>query len=225
MAATQCFTNGTFKFLRDLADNNNRPWFQENKPRYEAQVKAPAMQFIEEMDPLLEKISPNFPTGPQNLFRIYRDTRFSKDKRPYKTYTGIQFRHEMAKDVHSPGFYLHLQPGELFVGIGIWHPDSKTLGAIRDAIVDEPAKWKRAKGAKNFKEAYELGGDSLKTAPRGYDKEHPLIEDLRRKDFIASRRLSQKEVTSPDFPQAFAGYCRAAVPFQRWLCGAVGVPF
>ena len=223
--ATRYFTPATFRFLKDLKENNNRPWFQENKDRYEKELKEPALRFIEGFEGHLAKISPHIHAGPRSFFRIYRDTRFSKDKSPYKTYAGIQFRHEAGKDVHAPGFYLHIEPGQSGVGCGMWHPDSKSLLKVRESIVDEPAKWKRAKGAKRFKETFELAGDSLKTAPRGFDKEHPLIEDLRRKDFIGWTSLSQKAVTSPDFLAEFTSICRAAAPFQRWLCEAIGVAF
>ena len=224
--AERYFTPATFEFLQDLERNNDRPWFQENKSRYEEQVKEPAIRFIQDFEGRLAEISPHFHAGRRSLFRIYRDTRFSKDKSPYKTHVGIQFRHEASgNDVHAPGFYLHIEPGSNGVGCGIWHPDSRSLSKIREAIVEEPAKWKRAKGAKRFRETFELGGESLKTAPRGFDKDHPLIEDLRRKDFVGWTRLSQKAVTSPEFLAEFTAICRAATPFQRWLCGAIGVPF
>ena len=229
MAASPYFTPATFSFLRDLAKNNNREWFGDHKDRYENHVKEPALRFIVDVGPKLDKISPHFRADPRanggSLFRIYRDTRFSKDKTPYKTHTGIQFRHEAAKDVHAPGFYLHIHPKEIFVGIGIWHPDSKTLKEIRQAIVDDPAAWKRVKNGKAFKAQFELGGDSLVRAPKGFDPEHPLIEDLRRKDFIAASRLTQKDVTGPDFLKTFIARCRAAGPLQKWLCGAVGVSY
>jgi uncharacterized protein (TIGR02453 family) len=223
--ATSHFTTDTFRFLRELAANNNRPWFQKNKRQYEQYVKEPSLRFIADFEPHLERISPHFDAGPRSLFRIHRDTRFAKDKSPYKTHTGIQFRHELAADVHAPGFYLHIQPRQVFVACGIWHPDSSTLSKIRDAIVENPQKWKRAKGAKRFRDTYRFEGDSLKTHPRGFDPEHSLIEDLRRKDFIGVSRLSQKQITGPGFLEEFTDCCRAGVPLQRFLCEAIGVPF
>ncbi len=225
MAAERYFTPATFRFLRELAANNERPWFLANADRYDKWLKEPALRFIEDLDPRLEKVSPRFVVGPRSLFRIYRDTRFSKDKSPYKSHAGIQFRHELAKDVHAPGFYLHLEPSHSFAGAGIWHPDSSSLTKIREAIVEDPASWKRAKNAKRFRETFELTGDSLKTRPRGFDPDHPLIEDLRRKDFIGIVRLTEKEITAAGFLARFVELCRAAVPLQRFLCGAVGVPF
>lgn len=229
MASTSHFSSSTFTFLRDLAANNDREWFAANKSRYERHVKEPALHFIVDFASHLARISPHFRADPRgnggSFFRIYRDTRFSKDKSPYKTHAGIQFRHEARGDVHAPGFYLHLEPRGNFVGVGIWHPDSATLGAIRDAIVDDPAGWKRTVGAKPFRESFELGGDSLVRPPRGYDRDHPLIDDLKRKDFIASTSLTQKEVTSPGFIDRFAALCEASSPFQRWLCKAVGAAY
>jgi uncharacterized protein (TIGR02453 family) len=220
------FTPASFRFLKELKENNNRPWFQKNKARYENDLKAPALAFVEDFEGELAKISPHFHAGRRSFFRIYRDTRFSKDKSPYKTYAGIQFRHEACgSDVHAPGFYLHLEPRHSFVGCGMWQPDSKSLLKIRESIVEEPAKWKRAKNAKRFAEAFELEGDSLKTAPRGFDRDHPLIEDLRRKDFIGATRLSQKAVTDAGFLGEFSALCRAAAPFQRWLCESIGVAY
>ncbi len=223
------FDRRLFAFLRDLKKNNSREWFTANKPRYEEVALHPARTFISDFGPLLRKVSPHFIADPRpvggSLFRIHRDVRFSKDKSPYKTFVGIQFRHKQAKSVHTPGFYLHLEPGAVFVGIGIWHPERESLAKVRDAIVADPAAWKRAKGAKSFREHYTLEGDALKRPPKGYDPAHPLIEDLKRKDFIASTRLSEAATTEADFLQRFAGLCKAGAPFVRYLCGAVGVPF
>ena len=159
------------------------------------------------------------------MFRIYRDTRFSKDKSPYKTYTGLQFRHDRGKDAHCPGFYLHLEPGQFFVGVGIWHPDGPTTRAIRDAIVEDPTAWKKASRGKKFAGLFDLEGDRLKRPPKGYDPEHALIEDLKRKDYIGVTRLTQKAVTSPDFMKEFTDLCRTGVPYMKFLCKALDVPF
>jgi len=128
--------------------------------------------------------------------RVHRDVRFSRDKSPYKTNIGIQFRHEMGKDVHAPGFYLHIEPRCCFIGVGIWRPDSFALSKIRDAIIERDQYWLTVINDKKFKKNFELSGESLKTVPRGYDKKHPLIEDLRRKDFIAISHVDDKTVLS-----------------------------
>ncbi|MHC4390315.1 MAG: DUF2461 domain-containing protein [Planctomycetota bacterium] len=218
-----------FKFIRDLKKNNDRDWFQKNKKRYEQYVKEAAFSFIEAFAEPLHKISPHFTAIPKatggSLFRIYRDTRFGKDKSPYKTHVGIHFRHEQAKDAHAPGFYLHLAPEGCFAGMGIWHPDGPALKAIRHAIVDNSAAWKRLLKSKTFNRDLELVGDSLKRPPRGYDKEHPLIDDLRRKDFIATTKVSRKDVLSPGFVKQYTQLCKASKPLMKFLCDALSVPF
>lgn len=229
MAGQRYFSRELFSFIKELAANNDRPWFQDNKPRYEKHIKDAATRFIEDFDPKLQKISKHLIADPRpvggSLFRIYRDTRFSKDKRPYKTHVGIRFQHEQAKNVHAPGYYLHLATDGCFVGAGIWHPESKALAKIREAIDADPAAWKRAKNAKAFKASWKLEGDALKRAPKGYDPEHPLIEDLRRKDFIGVKRITKKEVLSADFLDTFAATCKEATALNRFLCGALGVPY
>ena len=222
-------TPTAFKFLKDLGANNNRDWFQANKQRFEDDLREPALQFIRDFAPHLAKISPYFRADDRksggSMFRIYRDTRFSKDKSPYKTYTGLQFRHEQGKDAHCPGYYLHLQPKEIFVGVGIWHPDGDTLKMIRAAIDDDPSRWKKVSRGKGFTKVFELGGDSLKRAPKGYAVDHPLIDDLKRKDFIAATQLTQKDVTRPDFVKQFATLCKTGSPLVEFLCDALEVPF
>ncbi|MDE0075271.1 MAG: DUF2461 domain-containing protein [Gammaproteobacteria bacterium] len=223
------FTPATFDFLTELAANNNRDWFTVNKTRYEGDVKASALRFISDFAPHLARISPRFRADPRanggSLFRIYRDTRFSRDKSPYKTHTGIHFRHEAAKDAHAPGFYLHLEPGSVFVGCGIWRPGGPALRKIREAIDENPDAWLRASRDEGFRASFELEGDSLIRAPKGFSVEHPLIVDLRRKDFIGVAHLSEEAVSSEGFLETFAGLCRDAAPFQRWLCGALGVGY
>jgi len=223
------FSPRLFRFLRDLAQNNNREWFHAAKDRYESDVRHPALRLISDFGPLLATISPHFTADPRpvggSLFRIHRDVRFSRDKSPYKTSVGIQFRHKQARDVHAPGFYLHLEPGSVFAGIGLWHPDSKSLKQLRDALVADPARWRRVVNGKRFAAAYELSGESLKRPPRGYDPDHTLIDDLKRKDFIAVATLTQKQVTSPGFLQHYVELCRSGRPFMKLLCEAIAIPF
>jgi uncharacterized protein (TIGR02453 family) len=215
-----------FGFLTDLRANNDRDWFAANKQRYEAHVLEPALAFIEDFGFRLEGISPHFRADPRrsggSLFRIYRDTRFAKDKSPYKTNTGMYFRHEAGKDVHAPGYYLHLAPGEVFGGGGIWHPDSTGLTAIRQAIVDDPDRWSQAK---DLGDGLELGGDSLKRVPTGFDKEHPHAEDLKRKDYFAWARFDEDAVTGPGFLDRYTRVCESVTPLMRFLCDALKLPY
>lgn len=223
------FQPSLFRFLKTLAANNNRDWFQQNKKRYEEQLLTPCQEFIRTFQPHLKRVSPCFLADDRrvggSLMRIYRDTRFARDKTPYKTNVGIQFRHKMGKDVHCPGFYVHLAPGECFLGAGIWHPDSKALKMIRQAIDNEPANWKNARDQKKFRLHFDLVGESLKTSPRDYSKDHPLIDDLRRKDFMGVKKLREADVQHAEFVKAAADAFTASRVYMRFLCSALGIPF
>ena len=221
------FGSELFEFLLDLRANNDREWFQANRGRYERHVKEPLLGFIEDFEPYLHSISEHFVADARanggSMFRIYRDVRFSKDKTPYKTQAAVQFRHEAAKSVHAPGFYLHLAPDEVFAGVGIWRPDSATVGRIRSRIVDDPGGWERAVGDPDFAEEYDLAGDSLKRPPKGFDPEHPYVEDLKRKDHIATCFFDEDEVTADGFIDSFADVCRTSSPYMEFLTTAVGL--
>ena len=223
------FEKPLLRFLKELDKHNDRDWFHENKARYEGYVREPALAFIRAFRAELGKISPYFVASDRrvggSLMRVYRDTRFGKDKTPYKTNVGIHFRHELCGDVHAPGFYVHIEPRGCFLGAGIWHPDPKSLKKIRAAIDEKPKLWTKARDDKKFRATFELAGDSLKTAPRDYAKDHPMIEDLRRKDFIAVRNLTEADVIKPCFLQAVGNAFRSSSPFVRFLCDAIGVPF
>lgn len=218
-----------FQFLEELADNNNRPWFSENKARYECDVLEPAMAFIRAFAPRLKKISAFFVASDRrvggSLMRVYRDTRFAKDKTPYKTNVGIQFRHEFGRNVHAPGFYVHIAPDECFLAAGVWRPDRESLDRIRQAIVDRPDRWRRATREKRFRGHYELFGDRLKRPPRGFPADHPLVEDLKRTDFVGLGDLDEQDVLEEAFLDGAAARFAAARPLMRFLCEALKVPF
>jgi len=223
------FKPETIKFLRDLKKNNNRDWFAENKPRYEEQVLDVALNFIQSMHDPLKEMAPHFTAVPKrmggSLMRVYRDTRFSKNKLPYKTNIGIQFRHEQAKNAHSPGFYVHIDPDEVFLGAGMWMPEPEPLLGIRQRIADKPAEWQRTMGDKAFARHFKLGGSSLTRPPKGFDKEHPMIEDIKRKSFIAVKNMSHDDALSPQFQRKVETAFKAATSYMRFLCKAVGVPY
>jgi len=212
-----------FEFLRQLKRHNDREWFAKNKARYEQVVRDPALRFIAEFQSPLSRISLRFVADPRptrgSLFRIYRDTRFAADKRPFKTHVGMHFLHAGGKDVHAPLFYLHLEPRACFAAAGVWHPDNRTLTRIRVAIVQQPAQW--AKVTRKL----ELEGDSLTRPPRGYDPDHPFIEDLKRKDFVASVALSDEQVCGLRFMRDFAAACKSMVPLVEFTTKALGLKF
>ncbi|MDJ0807325.1 MAG: DUF2461 domain-containing protein [Gammaproteobacteria bacterium] len=223
------FSEGSLSFLEQLARNNDKAWFHANKDGYERLIREPALALIKEMGPRLEGLSPHFRAIAKknggSLMRVYRDIRFSKDKTPYKTNIGIQFRHALGKDVHAPGFYLHIEPGRCFLGAGIWHPDNSTLGKIRDFILDNPASWKTALDQPGFKRGFVLEGDSLKRAPKGYPADHELLEDLRRKDFIACKTFDCREITQHSLPQFVMRNLKSTDNFMRYLCTALEIPY
>jgi len=223
--ANPYFIQQGMHFLEKLSRHNERDWFHAHKSDYEDFVRLPALKFIEDIENDLAHISPHFLAVAKkvggSLMRVHRDVRFSKDKSPYKTNIGIQFRHEVGKDVHAPGFYLHVEPGECFVGVGIWRPDSTALSKIRDAITERDSVWLSAINNKTFKQNFEISGESLKTAPRGYDKAHPLIEDLKRKDFIAIARMQDKTVLSKNIKQHVIKKFGQADEYMQFLCKAL----
>lgn len=219
----------TLHFLEQLRANNNREWFQQNKGRYEEEVLDVALRFIQSMQGPLENIAPRFVATPTrmggSLMRVYRDTRFSKNKTPYKTNIGIQFRHEQARDVHAPGYYVHVDPEQVFIGVGMWRPDSDPLRDIRQRIAAKPAEWKSVVGDRSFKRSFELGGEMLQRPPRGFDKDHECIDDIRRKSFIAVRELDVADCLKPQFQRTVEASFAIAEPFMRFICKAVGVRF
>jgi uncharacterized protein (TIGR02453 family) len=222
-ASPRFFGPDLFRFLKDLERNNNRPWFQKNKARYEATVQEPAVRFIEAMGPRLARISPYLVADPRpfggSLSRIYRDTRFSKDKRPYKTHVGIHFSHEDAtKERNLPGYFFHIGAGESSVYSGVWHPAPSDLAKIRDAIVASPTAWARV-----VDRGIEIDGESYVRVPAGYDAKHRFADDLRRKDFFAGREFVDRVIAGPRFVAAFEDACVGLAPLNRFLSGAMSI--
>lgn len=226
------FTPAVFRFLRELAENNDKEWWEDNKDRYVETIREPARDFIGDFGDRLASISPHFSGDTRinggSLMRPYRDLRFSKDKTPYKTNVGIQFRHKRGKDVHAPGFYLHLEPGQSFAGAGMWTPEAKVAREIRRAINDNPTGWEKAAHSRAFTADWAIGTheeDRLKRVPKELDTDHPHPDDLRLKSFTAGTRLNQKMVTSADFADDLLGLYASAGPYTGFLCNAIEVEF
>lgn len=223
------FNRKTVTFLKALEQNNNREWFAENKQRYEDEVRAPAMDYIESMGHYMAEISPHFIASTKkvggSLMRVHKDMRFSKDKTPYKTNIGIHFKHARGKDVHAPGFYLHIEPGQVFISAGIWRPASSTLSNIRTLIDESPNEWEKLTNKFTGKDEFLLGGTALKRPPAGFTKDHPFIDDLKRKDFIAVQNLKVSSVYAKDFDTSTAKLFKAAAPLVKFICDADDLPF
>jgi uncharacterized protein (TIGR02453 family) len=218
-----------FRFLRSLAKNNNREWFNAHKAQYEETLRDPFLRLIGDLAAPLEKISPHFRADPRpsggSMFRIYRDTRFANDKSPYKTWLGARLFHERARQVHSPLFYLHIQPGRCFAGGGLWHPESPSVKRIRDFLVENPATWKKAVRSKRFRERFELGGESLSRPPSGYDRQHDLIDDIKRKDFVASAEFADADAMSSQLKPMIVDTFKRVAPMIDYLCAALDLEF
>lgn len=223
------FEKGLYDFLQELKTHNTREWFEENKDRYELYVKEPGLAFIRIMKERLEDISSSYlavaKANGGSMFRIYRDIRFSKDKRPYKENIGFQFRHVAGKDAHAPGFYIHIEPDNNMAGGGIWQPPASIATKIRDAIIDNPDEWKAVKKYMEDSRVSFSYGEALKRAPRGYDPDHPLIEDLKQKTFFAGRSFTDTEVISKQFPDLVDSTFSDLVPFMRFISEALELSF
>jgi uncharacterized protein (TIGR02453 family) len=235
--ATATFTGfrpEAIQFLVDLADNNDRAWFQPRKGEYEKLLKEPLEALIAALADRLEARGIPLRADPaKSPFRIYRDVRFSRDKSPYKTNLGASFpwvgeaagavtgrSHDT--NVHSSGGYFHLSPGEIFVGGGIWHPEKPWLAAFRERVVDEPGRIRELIEERAFAATFgSLGGDRLRRVPTGFPPDHPEAELLKLKDVTFGRRLSDKDAMSPALPDVIADTFQTAMPLMRYLA-AIG---
>ena len=219
-----------FKFFKELKSNNNREWFNDNKQRFRESVQEPLAAFVEAMAPRLNKISKHIVADPRlnggSVFRIYKDTRFSKDKTPYKTHGGVQFRHALGKDAHAPGFYVHLDPTEVFYGGGVWRPPSPQLLQIRTAIANKGPAWDKAIRTPAFIRRFDgVRGESLTRPPRGFDVDCPRIKDIKRKSFFAMTQAKPASAKKAALVNDVAAAFTDAKPFMKFLCNAVNAPF
>jgi uncharacterized protein (TIGR02453 family) len=224
------FPKDFLAFFRELAKNNDREWFEANRSRYENSVKEPTRSFIAAMDLPLGRFADCFVADPRpqggSMIRIHRDTRFSRDKTPYKENGACQFRHMAGKDAHAPGFYVHLSPEEVFYGGGLWLPPPDALRAVREAIVADPQRWKEVTRAPAFRRRFGgVEGDGLQRPPKGFDPEHEFVEDLKRKSFFALETVKPEEILSKEFVRRVAKSFEALGPFMRFLTDALGLPY
>jgi uncharacterized protein (TIGR02453 family) len=223
------FSPATFRFMRALARHNNRTWFKAHQTDYEAHVREPFLQLIADLQAPVGKISRHYHADPRkvggSLFRVQRDTRFSHDKQPYKPWAGARIFHARRREIAAPSFYLHIAPGDCFVGAGLWHPENHTLRNIRNFIVDNPAAWKRATHSRAFRDHYAFRGDSLTRAPQGFPADHPLIDDLKRKNYAAGIGFDDTLACSPRLVPFVVGHFKRLTPLVDYLCAAQNLEF
>jgi uncharacterized protein (TIGR02453 family) len=222
------FPPDLFGFFNDLEKHNNREWFNANKQRYLESVVQPMGEYILAMQPRLQTISPHYVADPSphggSMFRIYRDTRFSRDRTPYKTHVACHFRHDAGKDAHAPGFYVHLEPKGLFFGGGIWQPPAAELNKIRNFIADNARSWARIRNSKKVVEMGGIQGDALQRPPQGFHAGHVHIEDLKRKSFFVMAKAVTSAALRADFTDLTAESFNRAAPLNRFICAALDLP-
>lgn len=223
------FSEKTFWFLNNLHKNNNREWFTDHKADYETHVRQPFLTLIGDCQAPLASISPHYVADPRtvggSLFRINRDARFSKDKSPYKHFSGARFYHQRGRDSEAPKFYFHLQPGHCFIAAGLWHPEPETLRKVRQFILDNPASWKKAVYSKKFRDIYSREAESTVRVPRGFPADHEFVDDLKLKSFIAAAPISDDIVCSDKLLKVIASACKDLSPMMDYLCAALDLEY
>jgi uncharacterized protein (TIGR02453 family) len=202
----------TLNFLIQLKENNNREWFAEHKKAFEIEQKL-AKTFFTSVGEQLGKIDS---IERIQIFRIYRDVRFSKDKLPYKNHFSVGFTR--TKPLLRGGYYLHIEPGGSFVGGGFWEPNPVDLYRIRKEFEMDDEEIRTIIADPNFKKFFgELKGEELKTAPKGFDKTHPAIDLIRKKQYLLTRSFSDKEVFAPNFKEDVLATFQAMQPFFNYM--------
>ena len=224
------FTAGSLKFLRGLARHNEREWFLAHKADYEEFVRAPFQRLLTDLQPAIAAISPHYRSDPKtvggSMFRIQRDTRFASDKAPYKPWQGARIFHERRKQVAAPSFYLHLQPGESFIGAGLWHPETHTQRKVRQFIFDNPAAWARVAHDGRLRRRFKLASDEmLVRPPSGFPADFAYLDDLRHRNFALLAALDDDAVTSPGLRQRMEKDLARLAPFVDYLCAALDLEF
>ena len=217
-------------FLKELAANNNRDWFQANKRLYQDAVQQPFLDFVAALAGPLQTVSPHLQADSRktggSMMRIYRDTRFSKDKTPYNTHISARFLHVEGKEGVAPGCFLRIRPEDVVVGAGLWQPDNVALTKIRHRIDQEREAWGKISAAHSIEAGCGMyAGDMLKRPPRGFSPDHPFVEDLKRKSFAVFTTWPVERIYREDFLTVTVENYRSTVPLMGFLADALGVPF
>ena len=211
-------------FLRQLKRNNNRAWFQSHRDQYDQNVRFPMQCLIATVEERMADSAPEIDFSPtKSIFRIYRDVRFSKDKAPYKTNIAASFRLRGKKSpTGSPGLYVGIEPGEIFVGGGLYLPTGDQLKAIRRAIATEPVEFLGVVNGKRFKRVFgELEGGKLLRAPLGFPKNHPMLDYLRYTQFYVGKVLGDSACLKNRFSDTVVSVFEDTMPLVRWLAKTV----
>lgn len=214
------FSKEFIKFLKQLKRNNNREWFEKNKEEFERNVKTPMLSFIAALQPHFTQFASEFDLNPKrSIFRIYRDIRFSSDKTPYKTHIAAHFvLRGMPKGFIGSGYYIQIEPGEFFVGGGIYLPNNNQLKKIRNAIAVQGKEFISIIENRKFKKRFSpFGWSKLQRVPKGYDESHPMADWLKYKQFFVGVSLSESKCYSKSLVNEVADICDEASPLVRFL--------
>lgn len=226
---TAYFSDATFRFLRNLAINNERTWFNAHKHEYLEHVREPFQRLLADLQPAMAAISPHYRSDPRpvggSLYRIQRDTRRYADKAPYKSWQGSELFHGR-RHTEAPAFFIHLQEGRSFVAAGLWYPQPATMRRVRQFIVDNPAGWRSAAYNETFRERFVFDDrDMLVRGPRGFPVDFEFHEDLRRKNLLAMHLLDDATMTSPGLLGRIEDDLLALAPFVDYVCAALDLEF
>ena len=220
MQSKGTITQETFNFFKQIEENNNKPWFENNRPLYEA-AKANFLEFMEVLLPKIRTIDQIVEKDLKKYAsRIHRDIRFSKNKSPYKNNISSLIEREL--DYKKCPFYIHIQPNGSFMGAGVYQPDPALLKRVRQEIDYNSSELHKIIGKPSFKATFgKITGDSLVRPPKGYEEDNPNIELLKLKFYIVRKDFSDEEVMSPDFVDNLAELYREAIPFFEFLDNAI----
>jgi uncharacterized protein (TIGR02453 family) len=226
---TAYFSDATFRFLRSLALNNERAWFNAHKREYLEHVREPFQRLLTDVQPVLAAISPHYRSDPRpvggSLYRIQRDTRRYADKAPYKSWQGSELFHGR-RHTEAPAFFIHLQEGRSFIGAGLWYPQPATMRRVRQFIVENPTGWRSAAHDPGFRARFVLDDrDMLVRGPRGFPADSEFFEDLRRKNLLAMHALDDATMTSAGLLERIEDDLLALAPFVDYLCAALDLEF
>jgi uncharacterized protein (TIGR02453 family) len=213
------FSPAALAFLRSLARNNRREWFQPRKDTYEALVRQPMVEFVERLAEDLAQFAPDLVAVPRvSVFRIYRDTRFSHDKTPYKTQVSAHFPHKTLPKGECAGLYIEVAPRHVWYGGGMYMPTSRQLALVRAHLATDYRRLEKLLRAPGFKAAFgTLEGEQLRRPPRGYTADHPAAGWLRYKQFLAGCERPAEFATSPSFYRTVVTAFRALAPVIAFL--------
>lgn len=207
------------QFLRGLKRNNRREWFQPRKHLYEQHIKEPMLQLVDALNADLAKFAPDFVTDPKKaIFRIYRDTRFSPDKTPYKTHVAASFSRRGSEGLSGGGFYFHIAEDQIEVAGGVYHPDPPTMLQIRTHIAANHEELRKILTAKKSRQLFgDLHGSELSRAPKGFDPDHPAVDLIKKKDWYLDGSLNAELATTPKLQREIVERFRAMMPLIEYL--------